>query len=106
MTTRIIPLRSVAVACFALCSSPVLAYSEGNKTILRVGSQSGNGYVSFTVPPNEVCNWGNIYFDMSTDAGRSYYALLLSAKAAERPLSRVDYNKAADGTCTMTLVEM
>jgi hypothetical protein len=90
----------------AMTPAPVGATSEYNKAISHVGAQGTNGYVIFAAPPTAGCNWGNVYLNITTDSGRAYYALLLSAYASNRPISRIDYTRAADGTCTVDLVEM
>jgi hypothetical protein len=83
-----------------------MATTEYNKTIVHVGAQWSLGYVLFTVLPTAGCNYGNVYLDTSTDAGKAYFSVLLTAYTASRPISRIDYTKGADGTCTVDLVEM
>jgi hypothetical protein len=91
----------------AVLSSPAMATTEYNKTIVHVGAQGSNGYVIFSVPPTADCSWGNVYLNITTDAGRAYYALLLTAYTSNRPISRIDYTKDANsGTCTVDLIEM
>lgn len=96
---------AVAIMSCVLLSGPASAISEYNKAIAHVGAQSSNGYVTFTVPPTGSCSFGNIYLNLTTDSGKAYYALLMTAYAGGRPISRVDYTNTA-GTCTIDLVEM
>jgi len=58
------------------------------------------------VPPTAGCNWNNVYLNISTDTGKSYFALLMTAYVAGKPISRMDYTKDAAGTCIVDLVEM
>lgn len=90
----------------ALVSGPAMATTEYNKAIGHVGAQGGNGYVTFSVAPTAGCNWGNVYLDITTDQGKACFSVLLTAYSSNRPISRIDYTKATDGTCTVDLVEM
>ncbi len=87
-------------------SDPAAATTELNKSISHVGAQGPLGYVIFSVPPSAGCNWGNVYLDITTDAGKAYFSVLLTAYTSGRPISRIDYTKGTDGTCTAGLVEM
>lgn len=90
----------------AVISSSAMATSEYNKSIAHVGTQGSTAYVIFTVAPSAGCNYSDIYLDLTTDAGKASYSLLITAYSSSRPISRVDYTKATDGTCTLDLVEM
>jgi hypothetical protein len=96
---------AMAIIFCGLLGGPASAISEYNKAIAHVGAQSSNGYVTFTVPPAGSCSFGNIYLNLTTDSGKAYYALLMTAYMGGRPVSRVDYTNTA-GTCTIDLVEM
>ena len=95
-------LLSLALVAFA---SPAYATTENNKTVAHVGAQGNNGYVTFTVAPAGGCAFGNLYFDVSTESGKIYYATLLTAYSTGRPISRVDYTNTA-GTCKIDLLEV
>jgi hypothetical protein len=95
------------IAMLAASAVPAMGATESSKMISHVGVQGGAiGYVIFAVPPTQGCAYNNIYFDVSTDTGKAYYALLLSAKSGNVPVSRIDFTKDAAGTCTANLVEM
>lgn len=96
---------AVFIISLGLLSGPASAISEYNKAIAHVGAQSSNGYVIFVAPPTGGCSFGNVYLNITTDSGKAYYSLLLTAYAAGRSISRVDYTNTA-GTCTIDLVEM
>lgn len=105
MATRFrIAIFTVATLCIP--SAPALATIEYNKTIAHVGTQGNNGYVIFSVVPTAGCNFGGIYLNLTTDGGKASYSLLLTAYASNRLISRIDYTKGPDGTCTVDLVEM
>lgn len=96
----------MAVAAFFVMSTPAMATVEYNKAIAHVGVQGSMGYVTLSVAPSAGCNWGGVYLNVTTDGGKALLSLLLTAYASGRPLSRIDYTKAADGTCTADLIEM
>lgn len=88
---------------YALLSIPAAAVTESNKAILRL--PIGNRLCDLFSCAGR-CDWSNVYLDITSDAGRTYFAVLLIAYASGRPISRIDYTEAADGTCTVDLVEM
>lgn len=108
MTTRFLetPKAFRLLPILAALSGPAVATTELNKTIVHVGAQWNLGYVLFSVLPSAGCNYNNIYLDTSTDAGKAQFTVLLSAYTSGRPISRIDYTKGTDGTCTVDLVEM
>ena len=96
---------ATAILSTVLLSMPASAITENGKTISHVGAQSGQAYVMFTAPPSGSCNFNVIYLDVSTDAGRAYYTILLTAYLQNKTLSRVDYHTSS-GNCYIDLVEI
>ena len=88
-------------------SLPNIARAETQINIQarKVGSQGGSGYITFDPQYVSGCNYQNIYFDLSSDAGKAYFATALSAYLAGKPISRIDYS-VANGNCTATLIEI
>jgi hypothetical protein len=69
-----------------------------NLTVKRIFAegQTGGGFF----PAEDIaadCLWGLFYIDMSVPAGRGQIALLISAKAQNLRLQRVDYRKNVAG---------
>ena len=99
------------VAPLAVAVLPAMAvaqsnyYTEYNKTVTFVGVQGNGGYVSFTVAPTANCNYNNIYFDITTDAGKAYLSILLTARAEGKPLGRIDYT-ISSGMCNLSLAQL
>lgn len=89
-----------------LTVSSAFAASESNKTIQQVGVQyNGPGYVTFNEPLTVSCQYGLIYIpDVGTAPGKGMLAVLLSAQAAGKPISRLDYVQNGDGSCTAQIV--
>lgn len=96
-------------AGIALVAMPAFAqstyFSEGSKSISRLGVQGTGYYVGFTEAFGQNCQWGNAY--MSADR-KGMYALILAAKLANRRVSRVDYSQpGGNGTqCFLEIVEL
>ena len=100
-------LISVAVCSLNLLIVPAAgAATQGPLTIQAVGTQGGIGYVAFTTPFTEICNWNNAYFNLTTDAGKATLSVLLTAHASGRPITRIDYSKDNQGTCWIDLVQL
>lgn len=96
---------ALAVGIGGILSMPASATSESNKIIAHLGAQGLVAYTIFTVPPIVSCAYDTLYVDITTDSGKSYYAILLTAYSTGRVLSRVDYTNTG-GTCYINLVEM
>ena len=97
----------------SLSASSVFAATDFNKTIVKIGAQNGVAYISvspaLTIGASGTCAFDIIYVaDISTPAGKSYFATLLTAYSQGKPLSRIDYfNVGAAGTiCVLNLVEV
>lgn len=100
-------LKLLLVAAIAACTfAPTFAHAitDENLRIKNVGVQENTGYVRFETPTSTTCAYGVVYFDLSTDGGRSILATVMSAHVAGKPLSRIDYVLAA-GNCNASLVE-
>ena len=96
----------------AFSASTVFAATDLNKTIVKIGTQSGLAYISLspalTIGPSGTCLYNLVYVaDLSTASGKAMYATLLSAYSQGKPLSRVDYSNAGAGTlCYVSLIEV
>ena len=96
----------------AFSASTVFAATDLNKTIVKIGTQSGIAYISLspalTIGPSGTCLFNLLYVsDLSTAAGKAMYATLLSAYSQGKPLSRVDYTNSGAGTvCFVSLIEV
>ena len=106
-------LISIAAAMLiSLFGSQAFAASgtDLNRTIVKIGAQFGSAYIAFSPALSIVggCLFDIVYIqDLSTAAGKSYYATLLTAYSQGKPVSRVDYsNSSTGGQCFMTLVEV
>ena len=101
-----------AVMLISLFGSQAFAANaiDNNRTIVKIGAQFGSAYIAFS-PALSIaggCLFDIVYIqDLSTAAGKSYYATLLTAYSQGKPVARVDYaNSTAGGQCFMTLVEV
>ena len=108
---KFISLVFAVLTVFSANSAFAASATDLNKTITRLGAQSGFAY--FVVSPALTiaggCSGGDIVYiaDLSTAAGKSYYATLLTAYSQGKPISRVDYgNSAPGGLCLITLLEV
>ncbi len=88
----------------ALMAAEGAAATQGPLTIAYMGSHGNTGYVGFSAQLTEGCNWGNVYYNISTDEGKAYHSALLTAHASGRPVTRIDYAKDAQGMCWLNLV--
>ena len=93
------------ITLLILCTN-VFAASDSNVTVTALGVQGNNMYVYTSPAPTGGCLYNVIYLDITTDFGKTAYAAVLVAKMKAKPLTRIDYDKAASGVCTLTLVEM
>lgn len=91
------------LACLA---SPALATTDGPLTVSHIGVQGGMVYITFTVPPSAGCIYDTVYAPNSVGNAQYIMSVALTAKAAGVPISRLDYTKAADGQCTIDLIQL
>lgn len=82
------------------------ATSQGPITIAFIGSHGSTGYVGFSSPLADNCNWNHLYFSVDDNAGQATLSILMTAHVSGRPLTRVDYSKDAHGTCWITLAQI
>lgn len=99
---KIVLMASIA-AC-AVVPSGAQAITDENLRIENVGVQENTGYVRFETPTSTTCAYGVVYFDLSTDGGRSIFATVMSAHLAGKSLSRIDY-ALVEGKCNASLAE-
>lgn len=108
---KLISLVFAALISFSASSAFAVSATDLNRTIVKLGAQSGFAYIQVT-PALSIaggCQGGDFVYvaDLSTAAGKSYYATLLTAYSQGKPISRVDYaNSAAGGVCIMSLLEV
>jgi len=93
-------------ALFLSLASEAIAARQDNVTIYILGTHDNWGYVSFTEPLTETCNWNNIYFRIDEDSGKAAMSILLTAHASGRTLTRVDYTKDSTGRCILDLAQL
>lgn len=88
------------------CSSPVFATEDYNRQVAATGVQSGNmGYVRLNPVPSDTCLYDAVYIDLSNDAGKAEFSVILTARVAGTTLAKISYTKTG-GVCYATLVEM
>lgn len=107
---------SIAVATLALLSAgSALAVSavDTTRTIVKIGTQNGSAYIAVS-PALSItggCLFDIVYIsgasDLTTAAGKAYYATLLTAYSQGKPISRLDYfNASSGGQCFVSLIEV
>jgi len=90
-----------------LVPMPAMAATDGNVTVIAVGSQMGTGgYIQIGSATSGGCPSNIIYVDTSTDAGRGILAIALTARASGRPIARVDYTGGGGAMCNATLIQL
>lgn len=89
-----------------LIAQPAQAIQQFGLTVANVGVQPDQMYVRFTSPLTDNCIAGVLYLTVTTDYGKAAYSLLLTARASNKVVSRVDYTRGADGVCRIDLVEI
>ena len=96
----------MCVGAIALLASAASAATDTDRAIAHVGAQdTANGYISFTIPTSTTCPYNNLYIDLTSDAGKSYFALAMTAWATGRHISRIDYTLTG-GVCHVQLLEL
>ena len=99
-------LASTGLAVLSLVAVAQTTYfSEGSKTVARVGAQGDMYYVAFTTPFQQHCAHLVAYIPASR---KGLYSQLLVAKLTGQRISRVDYSQPAGNgtTCNIELVEL
>jgi len=66
------------------------------KRIFSEGSHIAGFYSNEDLPE---CKWGIMYMDLSKESGKAIFALILSAKAANQKIVRIDYRVSDNETC-------
>lgn len=90
-----------------MIATPALAATDGNLTIIAVGSQGGvGGYIQVSPNTSGNCPGQIIYIDTSTDVGRGIFAIALTARASGRPIARVDYTGGGSTVCNASLIQL
>jgi len=100
--------RKIGVAFLGLMiATPAMATTDGNLTIIAVGSQGGvGGYIIVSPNTSGNCPGQVIYIDTSTDVGRGIFAIALTARASGRPIARVDYTGGGGTVCNASLIQL
>ena len=109
-------LISIAVASLvSLSANNAFAASavDTNRTIVKIGTQNGSAYIAVS-PALSIaggCLFDIVYIsgtsDLTTAAGKAYYATLLTAYSQGKPISRLDYANASSGNqCFVSLIEV
>jgi len=93
------------IATFLFAAS-ALAQEDFNKTITRTGVQDTNFYFSVGNGFSLNCAYDVVYFSNESGFGKGAYSTLLSAKAQNKPISRIVYSQDTSSTiCTLELIE-
>ena len=107
---------TIVVAMFAFLSvESAFAVSavDTNRTIVKIGTQNGSAYIAVS-PALSIaggCLFDIVYIsgasDLTSAAGKAYYATLLTAYSQGKPISRLDYFNASSGNqCFVSLIEV
>jgi len=72
------------------------------KTVKRVFSEGASTAGFFSAEGIPQCLYGIMYIDLSKDSGKAQFSMLLSAKAANQKVVRMDYTLGVNGQCNMT----
>ena len=89
ITSVLISLSSVALA--AQISTP--------KTVKRIFTEGSTRGGFYAVEGISECQWGIMFVDLSTAAGKGMLSQLLTAKSAGFKVVRIDYSVSGSGTC-------
>lgn len=95
----------MCVGAIVFLPSAASATTDSNRSIAHVGAQGSSGYITLTTATSVTCTYNNLYFDLTTDAGKSYMAIAMTAWSAGRPISRIDYT-VSGGVCNVQLLEL
>lgn len=89
-----------------LLSSAASATTDTDRVVAHVGAQdASSGYIALTTATTVPCLYNTLYFDLTTDVGRTYMALAMTAWSTGRHISRIDYT-VTGGTCRVQLIEL
>lgn len=69
--------------------------------VLTVFAESGTSAGFFPKEPLPQCLYGIMYIDLSSPAGKANMALVTSAKSMGWAITRMDYTKLPNGTCSL-----
>ena len=94
------------MTAIVLTASSAFAQGDLNKTIIITGVQSTNYYFSVGNGLTLNCKYDVIYFSNESGFWKGAYSTLLSAKAQNKPISRMVYSQnGSSGVCTLELIE-
>lgn len=96
----------LATLLFASFVANAESAQDNNKTVKRLGVSGNTAHLDFKEGMKLTCKWGVIYFDISSDFGKTAYSTILAAKSSGNVLSRVDYIQGEDERCSLSLVEV
>ncbi|MEQ1559929.1 MAG: hypothetical protein ABL933_13455 [Methyloglobulus sp.] len=75
------------------------------QTVAVVGTHEGDmGYLALAGAIHANCNWGAIYFDISTTLGKTYLSTLYIAKTTKQKIQLVYDVPAAAGQCKVAMI--
>ena len=89
-------LITLIISGFASATTSTLDRALSVHKVFAEGNYNGGFYPTEPLPE---CKWNLMYVDLSTEGGRGMFSLLISAKAADQKLSRIDYEVRDSGTC-------
>jgi hypothetical protein len=88
-------------------ASQAFAITDLNRRITNFGVQGNTSYIIVSPAPSGGCLYEVLYIKgLDTAAGKSLLVTLLAAFTTEKSISRVDYIKESNGTCTVNLIQM
>ncbi len=88
-----------------LCVTPICVFADQTletKSIGQVFSEGSSTAGFYTVEGLPQCKYQIMYIDLSDEAGKAQFSMVLSAKAAGQKVVRMDYNLGPDNRCDLT----
>ncbi|NQZ10124.1 MAG: hypothetical protein HRT35_23490 [Algicola sp.] len=80
------------------------APADDNRTIANVTVETGDkGYIRVAEGFTLSCQYGVVYFDLTTPSGKGQLSMLLAAKMGNKKV-KVVYNKDTSNICNLTHV--
>lgn len=100
--------RLLLAAITALSCANVLAVTDTNRTITKIGVQGDDAYFTVSPATSVTCGYGVLYLKDTDNANTKVkVAAVMSAYSDQAPLTRIDYTVVAGSpsTCHVSLVE-
>ena len=95
-----------SIVIFLLLFSSVIASAatlNETRTVKRIFSEGTKTGGFYTVEGLPQCLYQIMYINLETDAGKAQFSMLLSAKAANQKIVRIDYSvHSTNGQCNLS----